>query len=317
MSIRSIVYACTIVIIVAGVPAMGQVDLTGDGKIEIALGNPGDGRLTILDGASGQQLWSATDMDMFGWAVSAHPDVDSDGLADVLVSAPGTGAAVPGRVVAMRGSDGAVLWTCTFGPPVARFGLGLGVIPDQDGDGVVDLLVAMLSNDSSGEAVVLVSGKKGTVLSTVPGPFPTLLSATRTGQYVFKPKDLNRSGVVDGEDIASVVSALGSRVDAVDFDFSGTVDSDDLMIIIEEMTIASPMPMLPGEYALLSLEDPLRYNDGYSVVALTLQPGTPAPPDHPCAAEYEAMRQAARDWANHMLTAPINPLDPRSINPIE
>ncbi len=153
----------------AATGAHGQADLTGDGRIEVAFGSPESASLAILNGTSGQELWRVTDTYMFGWAATAHPDIDGDGLADVVVTSPGADETSVGKVMALRGGDGTALWTCTFGNPVARFGLGLGVIPDQDSDKVPDLLIAMLSNDPSGETAVLVSGKSGRVLATAPG----------------------------------------------------------------------------------------------------------------------------------------------------
>ncbi len=248
--------------------AYGQIDLSNDGRLEVAFGSPGAGSFLVLDGASGGELWRVTGSGSFGWAATAHPDIDGDGRPDVLVAAPGDQNASTGRVVALRGGDGTTLWECAHGAPQARFGLGLGVVPDQDGDQVADLVVAMLSEDDpSGEVGVVVSARTGSVHRTEPGPMASVLTALR--------KQAPSSG------------ALPKRSSSV---------------------LVVPPPGCGGEFPLLSLEDPLRYNDGERIVAAAKGASDgfqPTPQSVPCWAEYDAARLAKLEWARHMLAAPF------------
>lgn len=273
--------------------ALGQADLNGDGHIEVAFGEPGTNELVMLNGATGAELWRKSGPDVFGWAASAHPDVNADGLADVIVTAPGFGAGAPGQVQALRGTDGQVLWSRQYGAISAKFGLGLGVIPDQDSDGVTDILVAMLSDDPSGETAVLLSGKTGAVLATAAGPVANLLETTRSGAFKFKTKDLDGSGAVEVADAVLVAQATGTNQPDADVDFSGGVDAEDTSKVLDEALAPPTAPLTPGQYILLTLEDPLRYNDGYRLVSLVTQPFQPTPPSTPCAEEHEAVQAPA------------------------
>ncbi len=134
----------------------------------------------------------------------------------------------------------------------------------------------------------------------------------RSGLFAFKTKDLDGSGVVDIADAIIVSQATSTNDLAADIDFGGTVDVDDLLKVIDEVFTPNPAQLLPGQYGLLSLEDPLRYNDGYELVALVAQPFQATPPSDPCAAERDAARLAALEWARHLKSPPgsWNPLDP-------
>jgi hypothetical protein len=294
--------------------ALGQFQFAGQNNIDVAFGVPNENSLFVLDGDSGNQLWRRTESNGFGWAATAHPDISGNGRPDIVVTAPAGGGLAPGRVVALRGTDGALLWTCTYGTPDAHFGIGIGVIPDQNRDEVADVIVAMLSEtDPSGEVGVLLSGKTGNVLMLVPGPVAPLLSATRAGELKLRPLDLDHSGSVDMLDVNIVIAAaVGHNDPTADVDFSGTVDIDDLLIVLNAAHSPSPSPpaqLLPGQYVLLSLEDPLRYNDGWEVVPFAGKPFQPTPASEPCAAEMDAARLAALEWMRHRMSPPgtINP----------
>ena len=299
--------------------AWGQTDLTGDGRPEVVLGEPGSNEIVVYSGTTGAELWRASGSNWFGWAATAHPDVNGDGLADVIVAAPGGGVGTPGLVQALRGTDGKVLWSRQYGAASAKFGIGMGVIPDQNSDGVADILVAMLSDDPSGETGVLLSGKTGLVLATAPGPVATLLETTRNGTFKFKTKDLNQSGTVDVFDALLVAQAIVTNDTYADLDFSGSVDGMDLIEVIDEILVPPPTAMTPEQFIGLSLSDPLKYNDGYQLIPLTngYEAGPPfiywfdpnAPVD-PCKALYDAMRQAALDWARHLRRIPWPSLNP-------
>jgi len=253
--------------------ASAQVDLDGDGLIDAIIQSEYGEGVSILDGASGQTLWSRSGPSLYGWAATAHPDIDGDGLRDVIVTMPGGDApGSAGEVHALRGFDGQVLWTRQYGEAVNRFGFGIGVVPDQNHDGHTDVLVAMLSDEPAGETAVLLSGLTGDVLASEPGPVASLLDATRRGAFHFRI-------------------------------FDGDVDVPDIDAVLNDPGAGGPSTW---QYVKLALIDPALYNDGYQMIPLlvgfTMMQDDQ--PDHPCAAEYLAAYRAAQDYAEAVADAP-------------
>ena len=82
-------------------------DCTGDGVRDLVVGAPGrdgSGSVTVIDGSTRKVLWAArpaTREGLFGHDVAMSPDVDEDGIADVLVGHLGVGGVV------LSGADGA------------------------------------------------------------------------------------------------------------------------------------------------------------------------------------------------------------------
>jgi hypothetical protein len=146
---------------------MGEVvaladDMDGDARAEILVGSP------TSDGAAGiLRLWYAAVLpatgtasldqashtfvgsagDGVGRSISATADVDGDGLADLLVGAPGAGngevglwlAAGLGPTGSHTLADADYRWTGEPGADAA--GWSVAGVPDVDGDGRDDLLV--------------------------------------------------------------------------------------------------------------------------------------------------------------------------------
>jgi len=298
--------------------ALGQVDLNGDGRIEVAFAEPSEGQqakgfFSVLDGSTGMEIWrrSGPPLSGFGWAATAHPDIDGDGLADVIVTAVGTGGAVSGSVYAFRGLDGQLLWSRPFGQAGAGFGLGVGVVPDQDGDGVSDLIVAMLSNDAPGEVGVLVSGRSGAVWAAAVGRVADLLQSTRLGTR-FPRADVDGSGQVDWADLTSVANQIGTNSPSADINVDGVVDDGDVVMLIDEIMIPlDPNPTLsPLDFRLFSLIDPILYNDGHVLIPLEYlarggrgpgrpPAGGPNPPPSPCADLHQQVLDAGIEWVRH------------------
>src|SRR5690606_5860846 len=89
----------------------------------------------------------------FGHAVAASPDLNGDGLADVIIGAPGeahAGLAAAGRVHVVSGANGVRLRTLVS--PHAKagglFGYAVASVPDANGDGVPDILVGAPDEDA-------------------------------------------------------------------------------------------------------------------------------------------------------------------------
>jgi len=123
-------------------------DLTGDGIKDIILGaggkelTPSDSAIVALNGATGELLWHVAARDqVFGSA--ALKDINTDGVDDVII---GGRSAV---LKAINGASGEVLWE--FFPATKLEEVRKAqwynfynpqFIPDQDGDGLEDLLVS-------------------------------------------------------------------------------------------------------------------------------------------------------------------------------
>lgn len=120
-----------------------------------------------------------TDIGLFGRSVAAVPDVDGDGVDDLLVGADNEAAAGSpegaGLAYVYSGATGELVRT--FASPNEEVGGGFGFsvagVPDLDGDGRGDLLVGAPFEDdganSTGRAYVL-SGATGDLLHTIVSP---------------------------------------------------------------------------------------------------------------------------------------------------
>lgn len=128
--------------------------------------------------------------DQFGWIARNIGDVDGDGVADVVTSAPtrANGGPRAGRVYVYSTMTGKLLWTAD-GSPESQLGLGIEAAGDTNADGTPDVIA---SAPGKGEAYVY-SGSDGTVLLTLKG-------ASREenfGRHVSGVGDMNGDGYAD------------------------------------------------------------------------------------------------------------------------
>lgn len=141
-----------------GAAVCGGLDFDGDGSVDVALGAPqalaGRGRFAVFSGADGSILaeqFGATIHDSTGVALSMLPDLDGDGRADVLCTSLVDGAAVlPSGIVrafGVRSRAPLIAWRGTLGGD--RFGAALDWTADQDGDGVVEIVVGAPKHDGA------------------------------------------------------------------------------------------------------------------------------------------------------------------------
>jgi len=168
-------------------------DLDGDGVLDVISGHGTDtgeselhtvGYATAHSGATGTELWRIdARQDLF--TTAALPDLDGDGIADPVFG--GRHA----ELLAVSGATGSALWTFSMDVEEARAAgwyntYSAQPIPDRDGDGVADLLIA-----NGGDSLIvpedpvrpsgrlaLVSGATGAVLgfALVPDRQETYLS---------------------------------------------------------------------------------------------------------------------------------------------
>ena len=201
--------------------ATGMGDLNRDGAPDVLVGDfqdgsvagsPGDGRTYVFSGKDGARLVTLAaehPQDGFGVARPAG-DVDFDGVPDFLVGAYTASATVlqGGKVYLYSGRGARVLrtWTGT------RAGEGLGydnvAVGDVNGDGRVDFLLTAASSTTAPGRAYLVAG--------LPAPCPA---------------DLTDDRVVDGRDVRTLATLMGTRGGPADLDGSGTVDAGDVRVM--------------------------------------------------------------------------------------
>ena len=154
-------------------------DIDGDGLSELLIGNPGEDAAgvdsgsawlfysaTLADGGS----FGASDVDvvlqaeaagdLLGHSVAASGDVDGDGVADLLIGAPGNAAGGPdaGRVYLVFGAElppSGALQMGSVGLVIDGLAGDLGGTAvagagDVDGDGLADILIGAPGNSTVG-----------------------------------------------------------------------------------------------------------------------------------------------------------------------
>jgi len=143
-------------------------DVTGDQIPEYLVCAPDSdvngqesGKAQVIDGRTGavlrEHIGAAVD-DRFGTSATWVGDLDSDGIPDYAISAPGEGS--DGAVTIFRGVDGSVM-DVIFGPsPAQQFGSDLDGGTDLNDDGWPDIIVA----DVGDRRTTVVSGFDRSVL---------------------------------------------------------------------------------------------------------------------------------------------------------
>ena len=128
--------------------------------------------------------------DQFGWIARNLGDVDGDGVADVVTSAPtkAIGGAAAGRIYVYATGTGALRWTAD-GKPGDRLGIGVEAAGDTNHDGTPDVIAAA----PGGGYARIYSGDDGRVLLTLKAENP----ADAYGRHVAGIGDVDRDGCDD------------------------------------------------------------------------------------------------------------------------
>jgi GEVED domain/FG-GAP-like repeat/Cadherin domain/FG-GAP repeat len=156
--------------------------------------------------------------DRFGSAMAPLGDLDGDGVIDMAVGALGddVGGSARGAVyVFFMNSDGTVKSTQKIasnmggGPMLANldvFGSSIASLGDIDGDGVVDMAVGAVGDDTGGDSRgavhILFMNSDGTVKSSERiasgvGGGPILANGDRFSRSLASPGDLDGDGIAD------------------------------------------------------------------------------------------------------------------------
>lgn len=204
----------TFVETVASIP-----DVNADGHPDIATSRGDSLQLNtigIFSGADGTQLTliappvGATG---FGHKIVAMDDINADGMAEILISAPREIAGSFGFIRALSGEylRSTILGTTpqtpqylyVTGPVYGQFGEALDTVGDLDGDGITDFVAGRPDETNTG-AADLRSGVDGSWLSTIMGSYP----GGRFGIAATGPGDLDGDGIGDFV-IAAPYSSIG------------------------------------------------------------------------------------------------------------
>jgi len=138
--------------------------------------------------------------DQFGWIARNIGDVDGDGVADFVTSAPTknvNGAANAGRIYVYSSRSGKLLWTAD-GKAGDQLGTGVEAAGDTNKDGIPDVVA---SGPGNGVAYIY-SGKDGRILQSFTGE----AAGDSFGQHISGAGDVDRDGYAD-----VIVGAPGNK----------------------------------------------------------------------------------------------------------
>lgn len=210
----------------AGVAAVSDADGDGADDWVAAISGRSERRSTVelRSGRSGAPIWAAeitVDARAFSVVAAELGDVDGDSVPDVLVGDPfgdqdsdrdGTLdfaqrpaaelVVAPGRVLALSGKTGAILWVALGRASGSGFGYAVGGGRDVSGDGVPDALVSRCDDSNAWRqprgSALLLDGRDGSVLRELFDPHAPADAATSGfGTAVRWLDDINGDGVAE------------------------------------------------------------------------------------------------------------------------
>ncbi len=195
-------------------------DVNGDGYADVIVGAYGydngetdEGRAYVYFGSSkgtaATAAWTAESNQAganFGWSVATAGDVNGDGYADVIVSAPtyDNGQTDEGRVYVYYGSSSGpsavASWTAESDQVGAKFGYAVFTAGDVNGDGFADVVVGAPFYDNGetdeGRAFVYY-GSASTLSAAANWTAESNQANARFGYSVASAGDVNGDGYAD------------------------------------------------------------------------------------------------------------------------
>lgn len=163
------------------------------------------GTATTLDDVTVLHTLAMPGGTQFGWALAELPDIDADGVADLIVADDPGGPAGTGAVYVYSGATGALLHQFSEGTG-GRFGYAIGDAGDVDADGTHDIIVGR----PGASTAYVYSGATGASLLTLTAP-----AAELAGVAVASAGDVNADGHGDllvGAQRASLNGTNAGRV---------------------------------------------------------------------------------------------------------
>lgn len=146
---------------------------------------PGD----FLEKEAETVWWVQDGPGTYGWVTEPLPDIDGDGIRDVVTGAPF--APGGGVAVLLSGADGSELHRVPSTVAGAQLSYSVSAAGDLDGDGVADALAGAPAAGSG--QVVAISGADGSVLHDLQGDAP----GDRFGESVADVDDVDGDGTPD------------------------------------------------------------------------------------------------------------------------
>src|SRR5262245_4677629 len=171
-------------------------DLDGDLVPDFAIGvptngsgSPGPGYVFTYSGATGSPLLTLSGentLDGFGSSLAALPDLDGDGVQDLIVGAPGNdhNGIDAGRAYLYSGKSGTNLGVLSGPRPAGQLGVSVCAGGDVDGDGIDDYVVDVKVLDPVHPALAAAfSGRTGAPVQKwiQPPPLTAFFAQARAG----------------------------------------------------------------------------------------------------------------------------------------
>lgn len=238
-------------------------DLDGDGIAE-AIGLPDSHSRTVVpavflnSGATGspiQVLRMGDPDDGFGWAATWVGDADLDGMPDVAVAAPVARTSNGyGRVYVFSSANGRLIHILS---PTQSGSFGSLVEPmsDLDGDGIPDIGVWSRFDRPSGQHIDMrwaFSARTGMLLSPIGGEAEVLAQVAA---------DVDASNVVDSDDAIVVIENVDEPIteenQAADVSGDATIDGEDVALVMNNLGAAVVTPSGPVGYVGWTSFDPV------------------------------------------------------------
>jgi len=148
-----------------GYDVAGGHDLDQDGVPDVVIGSPmqGNGQVDVFSGATGALLYTVTGLGQFGRRLDLSPDLDGDGVADLIVG----DSAGKGHASLLSGVDGSLILAVEGEDSQSGFGYAVAALGDTDFDGVPDFAVGAYAERDAGPGAGIVrvfSGSDGAEL---------------------------------------------------------------------------------------------------------------------------------------------------------